>query len=193
MKDSEKSTTDYSILWRRLDRPGHDAARLGFQDGRWHLTGTAVFGHQQQPCRLEYMIICNSEWQTLSGRVTGWVGNKTVGFDLSAGSDRRWWLNGIECPEAAGCVDVDFGFTPATNLLPIRRLDLAIGKEAEVKAAWLGFPRFTLEALPQRYRRVDETIYRYESGGGKFAADLQVNRAGFVTHYPGRWQMEASA
>lgn len=34
-----------TILWRRLDRPGHEAARLIHQPSDWHLTGTAVFTH----------------------------------------------------------------------------------------------------------------------------------------------------
>jgi hypothetical protein len=80
-----------------------------------------------------------------------------------------------------------------SGLLPIRRLDLAVGQAAEVRAAWLRFPGFELEPLAQVYRRVDAGTYRYESGGGPFVADLQVNAAGFVTDYPGIWQAEATA
>lgn len=90
----------------------------------------------------------------------------------------------------AGCVDLDLNFSPSTNLLPIRRLELAVGQRTEVKAAWLRFPSFTLEPLDQLYRRIDAAVYRYESAGGKFVRDLQVDAAGFVTHYPGFWQIE---
>ena len=93
----------------------------------------------------------------------------------------------------AGCLDVDFAFSPSTNLLPIRRLNLAVGQEADVKAAWLRFPGFTLEPLEQRYRRTGETTYRYLSQGGSFVRDLQVSQAGFVLNYPGFWQAEAAA
>ena len=37
-----------AILWRRLDQPGHEAARLISQDDKWHLAGTAVFVDQRQ-------------------------------------------------------------------------------------------------------------------------------------------------
>ncbi|MGH7495125.1 MAG: putative glycolipid-binding domain-containing protein [bacterium] len=65
---------DQTILWRRLDRPGHESARLSFQRSHWHLAGTVVFAHDQLPCRLDYSILCNSHWQTLSARVArdGW-------------------------------------------------------------------------------------------------------------------------
>ena len=51
----------------------------------------------------------------------------------------------------------------------------------------------TLEPLEQIYRRTDEAIYWYESGGGTFVTKLEVNAAGFVTEYPGLWQVEVSA
>jgi hypothetical protein len=81
---------------------------------------------------------------------------------------------------------------PVHEPLPIRRLDLRIGEEARVRAAWLRFPDFTLEPLEQLDRRIDEGTYRYESAGGSFTADLHVNGAGFVTSYPDLWQAEGA-
>ncbi len=181
---------DQSVLWRRLDQPGHESARLVLQHPYWHLIGTAVFAHSQQPCRLDYRVVCDSGWHTVSGRVTGWIANETVEIELAVDAARHWRLNGTACPAVAGCVDLDLGFSPSTNLLPIRRLGLAIGQEAEVHAAWLGFPSLTLEPLEQVYRRIDVTTYRYESAGGRFATELQVNAAGLVTRYPNFWQIE---
>jgi uncharacterized protein len=169
---------DEVILWRRLDRPGHESARLSFLEPNWHLMGTAVFLHEQQPCRLDYQVICNSRWQTVSGRVSGWVGDQLIQVDLAADATLRWRLNGIEWPTVSGCVDLDLNFSPSTNLLPIRRLKLAVGQAAEVKAAWLRFPGFTLEPLPQTYRRLGAATYQYVSGGGEFVRELSVNAAG---------------
>jgi uncharacterized protein len=183
---------DRSILWRRLDQPGHESGRLFLQRSRGHLTGTAVFAHHQQPCRLDYLVVCDARWRTVTAKVAGWVGSEPVEIELAVDSARRWRLNGQECPAVAGCLDVDFQFSPATNLLPLRRLALAIGQEVEVQAAWLRFPSFTLEPLVQLYRRLDVATYRYESAGGRFVTELQVNAAGFVTSYPNFWQMEAS-
>jgi uncharacterized protein len=182
-----------SILWRRLDQPGHESSRLSWQHARWHLAGTAVFAHHLQACRLDYLVVCDAEWHTIYGKVAGWVGNQSIAVALSADPARRWLLNGMECPAVAGSLDLDLNFSPSTNLLAIRRLDLAIGMEAEVQAAWLRFPEFTLEPLVQLYRRISEATYRYESGQGTFVAELQVNPAGFVTSYPNGWQVEESA
>jgi len=181
-----------SILWRRLDTPGHEAARLSFHDGSWLLAGTAVFAHEGRPCRLEYRVACDPAWRTTGGRVAGWVGDEEITLDIVVEEAGRWRLNGAECPEVAGCIDLDLNFSPSTNLLPIRRLGLAVGQEAEVRAAWLRFPSFTFEPLDQVYRRVAEAAYRYESAGGAFVRELAADADGFVTDYPGFWAREGS-
>jgi uncharacterized protein len=182
--------TDQTILWRRLDQPGHESARIFLQGPHWHLVGTSVFSHNHQPCRLDYLVVCNSNWQTFFGRISGWVGEETVEIELSVDSANRWLLNGVDSPAVTGCIDLDLNFSASTNLLPIRRLDLKIGEDAKVKVAWLRFPSFTLEPLEQLYRRLDAATYRYESAGGSFFAELEVNAAGLVTHYPSFWQAE---
>ena len=184
--------TDQTILWRRLDWAGHEFACLHASSSNWTLAGAAVFVHDGQPCGLDYKIVCDSAWKTVSSRVTGWLGDKVIVIDISVDESERWLLNGAECKAAAGCIDIDLNFSASTNLLPIRRLDLAIGQDAEVRAAWLRFPSFTLERLNQRYRRLGEATYRYESAGGSFVTELKVNSAGFVTHYPNFCEAEAT-
>lgn len=178
-----------SILWRRLDQPGHDSARCWFQDPYWHLEGAAIFVEDRRPCRLNYRVYCNAAWNTVRGKVTGWVGARTVDLEFAAGVNRRWRVNKKACTAVAGCIDVDLSFTPATNLLPIRRLKLPTGKESVVRAAWLRFPTFTLEPLEQKYRRLRADTYRYETLDGAFVRELTVNDFGFVTHYPGLWKV----
>lgn len=184
--------TDATVLWRRLDRPGHESARLFFEDPHWRLSGAAVLIHERQPCRLDYLVVCDAGWRTVSGRVAGWVGNERIAIEVAVDAARRWWLNGAERPEVAGCADLDLNFSPSTNLLPIRRLALAVGREAKVRAAWLRFPGFALEPLEQVYRRTGAATYRYESAGGRFVTDLEVDPAGFVTRYPGFWEVEGA-
>ena len=178
------SVGEHSILWRRLDRPGHEFARLYSEDLYWLLAGTAAFAHEEQACRLDYLIRCDHEWRTVSCQVTGWLGNQSIEIEISVDSRRQWELNGTTCDLVSGSLDVDLNFSPSTNLLPIRRLGLSIGEQAEVQAAWLRFPSFRLEPLDQRYQRLTGETYRYQSAGGSFVTDLEVNSAGFVTRYP---------
>lgn len=179
-----------SILWRRLDRPGHEGASLELRDRVWHLSGTVVLREGTDVCRLDYAVVCDAAWRTLWTRVTGWMGFTPVNIRISSHPDGRWRLNGADCPVVAGATDIDLGFTPFTNLLPIRRLALDIGASALVRAAWLRFPDLTLMPLDQLYRRETERRYRYESGGGKFTAELEVDEMGLVVRYGDIWIAE---
>ena len=183
-----ESLEKHFILWRGIHSPGHEACRLSSQGAEWHLEGTAVFSHLHQPCLLSYFVACEEKWSTLRARVSGWIAETAVDINLVVDGEQRWRLNGIEQPAVTGCIDLDLNFSPSTNLLHIRRLNLTIGQQALVKAAWLKFPSFELQPLSQVYSRIEESTYRYESGGGQFKADLKVDRIGFVRNYPGIWQ-----
>src|SRR5688572_24785868 len=122
-----------SILWRGFVLPGHEACRLFSQDSRWHLEGIAVFSHEQRPCRLDYQVVCDAGWRTLSTKVEGWLGNTVIGIQIKTNPTGHWWLNEVEQPDVIGCTDIDLNFSPSTNLLPIRRLGLAVGETADVK------------------------------------------------------------
>jgi uncharacterized protein len=86
-----------------------------------------------------------------------------------------------------GCDDVDLALTPATNSLPIRRLNLQVGGSESVIAAWVKFPDLTVEPLSQRYTRLAKDTYRYQSNTG-FSAEIVVDDLGLVTTYPGGWE-----
>ena len=129
-------------------------------------------------------------WGTRDVTVRGQIGASPVSLVLSRDSHGEWCANGVVQPTVHGCVDVDLGFSPSTNLLPIRRLKLPIGARADVRAAWVRFPELTLEVLEQSYTRVAELTYRYESAGGEFKRELTINDDGFVVDYPGLWRDE---
>ena len=192
IEDMNTNTLEQAILWRRLDSPGHDACGLWVSDNGWRLAGTAMFCSEEQPCHLSYEVDCDPSWRTRSASVIGWLGRTTVKLTLEAAPGERWTLNGDEQgAEVAGLVDVDLGFTPATNLIQLRRLSLGIGHEAEAPAAYLHFPELTVGRLEHRYRHVAVDKYDYQAPGFGYAAILQMSDLGFVTQYPGLWALEA--
>lgn len=79
-------------------------------------------------------------------------------------------------------------FTPATNLLALRRLALAVGEEAQAPAAYLAFPSMHFKLLPQRYKRLSRTEYDYESPSFGYRGTLRVSPIGAVLEYPGLFQ-----
>ena len=92
-----------------------------------------------------------------------------------------------------GLPDLDFGFTPATNTLAIRRLALAVGDDAAVTAAWLDPTDWALKPLRQTYRRTGPQTYAYASPDTGYQTTLTCNDFGVVTDYPGLWQAVEAA
>lgn len=179
-----------SILWRRLDVPGHDACRLERNDVGWELHGMAIFRQGGTSVGLAYHVASDLAWRTHQGRVRGWLGAQSVEFNIARSTKGTWTLNGAAVSGLESCIDLDLGFTPATNLLPLRRLALAEGQTTDVPAAWLDVMSGTLERLLQRYERRAEDTYWYEVRSVDYAALLEVSPSGFIRNYPGLWEVE---
>ena len=154
--------------WRCLFRPGREHCRV-LTEG---LSGDVVIDQ----CAFSYRVVVDAAWRTKSLRVKGYVGAEP--FSLS-----------LDSPLPFDAIDVDLGFTPSTNTLPIRRLGLAVGEEATVSAAWLRYPDLRLERLDQTYRRTGEHTWRYTSATG-FTGELEVDEYGLVRMYEGGWATE---
>jgi hypothetical protein len=180
--------TAATILWRRLDAPGHDVCRLTRHGAGWELSGTAVFAMQSVPTRVDYRVVVDAEWRTLHGSVSGWSGSTPIAAHFARTDGASWSMNGRLTDALADCVDLDFGFTPATNLLQLARLRLPIGERAEVPVAWFDLGSDELRRLPQTYRRLSDSKYAYEAPTVGYAAELEINASGFIRKYPGLWE-----
>lgn len=179
-----------TVLWRRLDIPGHDACRLEQTEGGWELDGTAVFRFEGSSACVRYEVSCDAEWRTRYGRVRGWTGPQLVDIAIMRAGNGQWKMNDIVVPGFEHCIDLDFGFTPATNLIQLRRLMLRPGAAADVPVAWLDLPAARLEFLPQRYERRSESAYWYQAPAFGYSGLLEVTSEGFAKLYPGLWEME---
>jgi uncharacterized protein len=178
-----------AFFWRRLDQPGHDCCRLFRLSGGWKLRGMAVFSESGQPCNFAYEVSVDPHWKTRSARLTGFRGKSEIDIRIRRAKDGSWRV-GAEIQHAvANCMDIDLGFTPATNLLAVRRLNLGIGEQAEAPAAWLALPSLKLKVLPQAYRRSTKLEYDYEAPSVGYKGRLKVSRLGVVEQYPGLFEI----
>jgi hypothetical protein len=187
---AEDPSTTETILWRRLDAPGHDACRLEQAVLGWRLDGAAAFRHEGVPALLSYRVACDADFRSLRGTVSGWIDGNVVEWHAERSAGGQWTLNGEAVSGLDGCVDLDLGFTPATNAFHLRRVALPVGRSAEVPAAWLDVSTGSLERLVQRYERKSDDTYWYEAPRFEYGALLKVSPNGFVRSYPGLWEAE---
>ena len=183
------------MRWRRLDVPGFEEARVDRTATGWRFTGKLDVEEAGGKARLRYVIDCDPEWRTRRAVIEGVVDGVPIRFALAADGAGHWTRDDMPVPGLAGALDVDLGFTPATNTLPIRRLALAVGETAPVRSAWLRFPELRLEPLDQTYTREAEERYRYRAlvDGEPFVARLDTDAFGRLLRYEGLWEADPGA
>jgi hypothetical protein len=181
--------------WRRLDGRGREEARVEQTAGGWRLTGQLETEEASVHARLRYVIDCDPNWRTRRAAVTGSASGVEVRFEFTADGAGHWMLNGAPLPLVEGALDIDLGFTPATNLLPIRRLNLELRERAMVRTAWLRFPELRVDELEQWYQREAAQVFRYEAlvDGERFEARLDTDEFGRVLSYEGLWEAELNS
>ena len=178
------------VLSRRADHPGLEWCEILDGRGTISIDGVVLLKHKGKVCRMEYSITCDSKWQTRRVSIRGSYGRRKIPVVIRADERRRWYRNGMHVASVEGCVDVDPGFSPSTNLLPIRGLHPRVRRPVEVKAAWVEFPSTKLKPLLQTYLRKSERTIHYEGAGGGFPRDLETNPRGLVIKYPRFWEAE---
>src|SRR5579863_4269421 len=180
-----------SALWRGIASPGHEACRLEKNETGWRLKGAAVFMHPSGPACLSYFVQCDANWKTLSGEARGALGARDVAYVI-AKQGTRWMLNGEVVAGLDRLVDLDLGFSPATNSLQARRATLPLDKTVELPAAWLDIDAGVLTELAQTYQRRSETTFWYEAPKFDYRGLLEFGPDGLIRRYPGLWEAESA-
>jgi len=176
------------VVWRNLLVNGTDYCALWHGAEGWLLKGTVVgVLDDQKPVLASYEIYCDENWLTHRVQIERTIGSDVKTLSLNVESRGIWRSWGQELRDVHGCDDVDIAVTPASNSLPIRRLNLQVGSSESIIAAWVRFPELTVQPLSQRYTRLGKDTYRYQSNTG-FSAEIVVDDLGLITTYPGRWE-----
>lgn len=93
-------------------------------------------------------------------------------------------------PSLTGCIDVDIGITPATNTLPIKRLNLQEQEGRDITVAYVPLlDQIDGDFLPQRAEQrytclMQGQRYQYEGLFRAFTAELEIDENGLVLDYP---------
>jgi hypothetical protein len=178
---SEREARWY-VLWHCQALASSEYASLVEHDDGVQLTGRVALALEEAPCFIAYDVGLDREWCPRYADVTVTTPGTTRSIRLRSAAPRRWELDGAAAPELDGCTDLDLGFTPATNTVPIRRLNLAVGEARTITAAWLRFPELVVVPDTQTYTRVAGERWRYEAGDYSFEL-VTDGRSGLVLQY----------
>lgn len=200
------ATMPRSLFWTRSDTAGTDHALLDDHDG---LTARGVAqAAVPLPYTCRYDVQTDESWATLRLEVgvegAGWL--RTLRLERAGG---RWrastgevgdldaalaaagqppvGLPGTEEPDRLEeALDVDLGAAPLFNTLPVRRLgllDAEVGSTHRITVVWVLVPSLVVVPADQSYTVLAGNAVRFDSEG--FTAELSLDTAGYVVHYPG--------
>lgn len=169
------------ILWTSSELSSAEHLVLASSSSGWALRGTVVLSIGDEPGHIAYEVQTDRGWNTRSVEAHVRWADRRMDFEVEVSGD-VWRVNGEIRVDLTGCTDVDLGWTPATNTLPMRRLGLEVGETKSTTAAWLRFPELRFEVSTQEYSRLDETTWRYRSASSEslleVTSDLLVSRYG---------------
>jgi hypothetical protein len=184
-------TLPASAAWRHVEaREGFEAAFFrSLPDGGWAAEGTTAAAEDGQAWAVSYIIRFDAAWRTRSARVTSATAAGTRETALDADGAGSWLVGGRPAPQLDGCLDVDLESSAMTNMLPVHRLGLPVGAQADSPAAYVRALDLTVERLEQRYRRIPDDggrqRYDYTAPAFGFTACLIYDQSGLVVDYPG--------
>jgi hypothetical protein len=156
------------VTWHCSLLTSSEYASLIERDDELRLQGVVVLPLGSEPCHIAYDVMLDDHWRPRSCRVSVNLPTQVRRIDLQSDHMGQWELNGEVAPHLDGCEDLDLGWTPATNTIPIRRLDLEVGGTAEINAAWIRFPELDVVASEQHYTRLAPHRWKYRSGDYNF-------------------------
>lgn len=178
------------VHWRALDREGDDKCRLARADHGWLLVGHARFRDAADFAALDYVVRCDADWHTFSADIAGLHGQRDVSLHLCR-DQGIWRVNDTPQPGLDDAVDLGIAFTPATHLMPVKRLQALDGVGIASRAAWLDYPARTLRPLDQVYSRTRAAnVISYRARQTGHETQLSLDSSGFVTLFPGLWDGE---
>jgi len=167
----------YTARWRTWDHHHLETLTLRWENEGW--TATGEVGREA----ITYVIRLSATWQVRQFLLFRDLDEP----DLWLGADGtgRWGeINGAHRHDLAGCTDIDLPVTPFTNSVPIRRLGLDVGDDAEVIAAMVDVETLGVVPVRQRYRRLTARRFEYANLDSDYTAELDVDEYGLVHDYP---------
>jgi hypothetical protein len=174
----------------------HVGARAGFEVAFFHevSAGHRLAGHttaleSSALWSVGYDVTVDHSWRTVTVHASNLTAVGEQRLTLVRDAVGSWAVNGESRPEFAGCFDVDFESSAATNTLPLHRHEFVEGVSVDVPAVFVRADDLRVERLEQRYTLIEAVperlLFHYESPTFEFACDLRYDRAGLVVEYPG--------
>ncbi|SRR5690554_765193 len=185
MPDAQRRTICWIPLWNeKLPGIGLEHLLLGPGEADSIVVGVdEIHG----AFRIAYRLAWDESWQLQEAELTLETERSAGSLHLRSDGRGHWHhADGEPIPELEGCIDIDIWPTPFTNSFPIRRSHMSIGEQRQFRMAWVSALNLSVHPQTQRYTRLAQRVYLFESlDGSGFRSEIVVDEDYLVTDYPG--------
>ena len=180
-----------SVLWRRLDGSGLERCTIEQTADGHRVAGTVLLAIDGTPHEIRYSVLTDPQWRTrkVGAHVQSPAGDRRLA--LSSDGEGSWSATDVPLIDLYGATDVELTWTPATHLVVIRRLDLAVGESGEVTFSVIDYPAHDIGRASAEYTRMAEDTYVLTRAGSEVT--LEVPTGGIAISQAGAWEPVATA
>lgn len=177
------------VMWISIDGQKIEHVRITKTKNNILADGIIIHLNSDNSIRIRYEIECDQQWQVRKVDLN-MLDDSSRNLKLFSDGKGNWTnRDGKTIPELNNCMDLDIYYSPFTNTLAIRRLNLQADESKDINAAYINIPELTVISDPQRYtclnRNANSALYLYESRDSDFKAELPVDSDMLVLDYPG--------
>ena len=171
----------YTARWNTWDHEHLETLTLRWENEGWTATGDV--GREA----ITYVLRLSATWHVRQFLLFRDLDEP----DLWLGADGtgRWGeMNGAHRHDLAGCTDIGLAVTPFTASVPIRRLSLAVGDDAEVTAAMVDVETLAVVPVAHRLERLSARRFRRTTLDSGEIIEFDVDEYGLVHDYPNEFR-----
>jgi uncharacterized protein len=187
-------------VWTGVEEWLAEAASIDLRDAGLTAVGTQLGAHPA-PYRVDYRLDASNGFVTRELDITavgeGWRRRLLLRHDGTGGWSAKVEDDGDppgrawdgELPDLSEALDIDVGFSPLTNSMPILRHELHRQEGSrDFVMAWVSIPDLRVSASKQRYEHVRSgnggATVRFLELDSEFTAELELDQAGLLVFYP---------
>jgi uncharacterized protein len=182
-----------TILWKGLQNNSLEFCSISYNTNVIKVESTVISSFETGFCSPQYLLIINKDWSIQSFEIDCRFAGDKNNWVVKGIRNDHWIINNKPIPAFNECIDIDISLTPFTNTLPINRLHLLNGRAAIINVLYIDIEKRTITAKEQRYTKLENNKYKFETLPKDFEAVINVNSAGIVTNYPGLFTMVSYA
>lgn len=173
-----------NILWKGVEYNSLENCLIKKVASGMEITSKIVGSYEDKIYEVRYLIKVNALWQTSLFEIQSKHNEIQQHILFESDCKGNWLQDGHIATDYAGCLDLDIPLTPFTNSLPIRRLQLIAGQSQKIKVIYCDLLAQQITPVSQLYTCISKTEYHYENVPNDFEANIEVDDAGLVLHYP---------